>query len=116
MAVLTHPPRQALDELQHELGMATDDMVAALGVTSRTWERWRANQTYPQHEARRRLGDLSALAERLHATFGDAESVRGWMSAANRVLGGFSPVEALRVGRIDRVHAALDALDAGIFV
>jgi hypothetical protein len=42
--------------------------------------------------------------------------VREWLHAPNHSLGGFSPVAALRLGRVDRVEAALDALDGGIFV
>ena len=61
-------------------------------------------------EQRRRL----ALAERLREAFG--ENAYEWLHADSRYLGGSKPIEALRAGRVDRVEAALEALDSGFFL
>ena len=116
MVTLEQTPRQALELLEHDLGVTAADIAAALGASPRTIERWRTDATYPQRAARERLADLLDLDRRLLKTFRDGAAARSWMQAENRVLGGFSPVAALRIGRVDRVEAALDALDAGIFV
>jgi transcriptional regulator with XRE-family HTH domain len=116
LATLEQTPRQALDQLERDLGLSTPDLAAALGASPRTLERWRADETYPQRAARERLAELLGLDQRLRDTFHDVAAVREWLQAPNHVLGGFSPAAGLRLGRVDRVAAALDALDAGIFV
>jgi hypothetical protein len=49
-------------------------------------------------------------------TFSDPKAIRLWLETDNRYLGGIKPIEALRVGRYDRVAAALEALASGVFV
>jgi Antitoxin Xre/MbcA/ParS C-terminal toxin-binding domain len=39
-----------------------------------------------------------------------------WLRSESRYVGGQRPIDALRVGEFDRVEAALEALDSGIFV
>src|SRR5215204_1252591 len=73
---------QFLHEITASLRLTNADLAGAMQSSPRTIERWRAQATFPQHEARRRLDAL----------------------------------EALRAGRIDRVEAAIEALDSGIFV
>ena len=48
------------------------------------------------------------IADRAIFTSGDA--------IENRYLGGLTPSDAIQVGRFDRVEAALEALDSGVFV
>jgi hypothetical protein len=55
-----------------------------------------------------------ALAEHLEEIFG--ENASEWLEADTRYLGGMKPIEALRAGRMDRVEAALEALDSGFVV
>jgi hypothetical protein len=48
--------------------------------------------------------------------FGAPDRVQAWLRADSRYLGGLSPLDALRAGRIDRVEAAVEALASGIFL
>ena len=73
-------------------------------------------RTYPQHEARERLAGLIALERHLGETFEDTEAAGSWLRTGSPYLGGLTPLEALRAGRPDRVRAALEALDSGVFV
>lgn len=109
-------PQRAVEMLEGGMGLARGELAAVLGTSARTVERWRTGQTYPQHEARERLADLLALEGRLDETFGDPEARRAWLRSDNPYLGGLTPLEALRAGRADRVRAALEALDSGVFV
>lgn len=108
--------RTVLDQLEQGFALEPHELGAAIGVTLRTLERWRSEEAYPQHNARARLKDLITLDQRLQETFTDRDAVHGWLLADNRYLGGIKPVEALKVGRFDRVEAALEALDSGIFL
>lgn len=114
--LLEMTPHRAVMQLQAELGLSESDLARALDTSPRTIARWRAGRSYPQHEVRRRLASLLALRHHLLETFASAEAARAWLNAANRYLGGLTPADALRVGRPDRVEAALEALDSGVFI
>lgn len=105
-----------IEGLEQDLGASIEMIARALDVDRRTVERWRANQSVPQGRTRRRLADLMALRERLLQTFGTREAVEDWLGAPSRYLGGFTPAEALKAGRLDRVRADLDGLAAGVYL
>lgn len=91
--------------------MDEPEIARALGISTKSLHRWSSGESYPQRESRAHLARLVALAEHLEATFG--ENASEWLAADSRYLGGMKPIEALQVGRIDRVEAALEALDSG---
>lgn len=103
-------------KLEDDLGATPDLLANALAVNPRTLQRWRDGDTLPQPDSRARLQALTALRDRLHETFMTPEAARAWMQHPHRMLGGLTPLDAVRVGRIDAVNRALEALDAGIFV
>jgi len=70
---------------------------------------------FPQR-TRRRLDQLSQVKDHLYQTFSSAQAVHAWMNNDSPYLGGLQPAEVLRAGRIDRIEAALSALDYGAFV
>lgn len=107
---------RSLQQIVTTLRLSDADLAGAVQTSLRTIERWRTHATYPQHESRRRLDALDALADRLHESFETPEAISAWMHADNSLLGGMKPIEALRVGRIDRVEAAIEALESGVFV
>jgi transcriptional regulator with XRE-family HTH domain len=114
--VLDMSPRRAVERLEAGIGLGGGELAGVLGTSERTVERWRTGQTYPQHEARERLAGLIVLERHLGETFGDTEAAGSWLRTGSPYLGGFTPLEALRAGRPDRVRAALEALDSGVFV
>jgi len=116
MAMLQLTPDQAVVRLSRDLGFSTATLAQATGTSPRTVERWRTGETLPQRDARRRLATLLALEARLRETFDSPAAIRAWLNAENRYLGGLTPAEAVRAGRIDRAEAALEALDSGIFI
>ena len=115
-ALLEMTPRQALDVLQKGMGLSEEQLAEVLGASRRTVQRWRAGTAYPQQLARQRLAELLRLQRRVRETFKGRDAVRRWFHSESRYLGGMTPAEAIRVGRLDRVEAALEALDSGVFV
>ena len=109
MKAILHHLRSGLDLDEHELA-------DVLGVTPRTVDRWQEEQAVPQRATRERIRQLLELERELQETFSDPNAIRRWLNADNRYLGGIKPIEALRVGRYDRVQASLEALASGIFV
>ncbi len=102
--------------LLESLSIDRSTLALAIDVNDRTVDRWLADEGYPQKEARKRLEALEDLKDNLYRTFKSEEGVHLWMYTDSRYLGGLTPIDALRAGRIDRVTAALIALDYGAFV
>ncbi len=105
-----------IDGLKRDLGLSTDVLAGALKVDARTIERWRRGASFPQHEGRARLSQLLAIRAHVLDTFSSREAATAWIQTNNRYLGGMTPENAAQAGRLDRVEAALTALDAGLFV
>ena len=105
-----------IEGLERDLGVSGETIALALAVDRRTVDRWYANLSVPQGKTRERLTELVALRDELLALLGSAEAVREWLHARSRYLGGFTPEEALRAGRPDRVRADLEGLASGIYL
>ncbi len=105
-----------IDGLKHDLGLTTDVLAGAFRVDVRTVERWRTGASFPQHEGRARLNQLLSIRAHILDTFSTREAATTWVHTNNRYLGGMSPENAAQAGRLDRIEAALSALDAGLFV
>jgi uncharacterized protein (DUF2384 family) len=115
-ATLEMTPVQALNVLEQELGLSSDELAVALAVSSRTLDRWRRGETYPQREARQHLVQMIELRDRLNANFDTPTVGQSWLRRPHPYLGGLTPAEVIRAGRIDRAIGALDAFEAGIFI
>ena len=109
-------PRQAIRQLESDLGLTAKDLTGALDIDRKTLDRWVSGATYPQRDARRRLVAMLTLRDRLRESFTDLDGAREWLNAPARYLGGLTPVEVLRTGRIDRVEATFEVLESGIFI
>ena len=105
-----------IEGLERDLHLSTETVARALDVDRWTVERWRANQSVPQGKTRERLGQLVALHDRLLRMFGTPERAQRWLRAPSLYLGGFTPEEVLKAGRLDRVRADLDGLAGGVYL
>jgi hypothetical protein len=108
--------RPIIAELTRDMGITVDTIALALDVDRRTVERWRADQSVPQGRTRERLGELVALRDQLVRMFETPVAIQEWLRTGSRYLGGFTPEEALKAGRLDRVQADLAGLAAGVFL
>jgi transcriptional regulator with XRE-family HTH domain len=102
--------------LQRDLDISIETIAQALDVDRRTVERWRSNRSVPQGKTRERLGELIELRDHMLRLLGTREATHEWLRSSSRYLGGFTPEEALKAGRLDRVRADLDGLAAGIYL
>jgi len=48
--------------------------------------------------------------------FETPDVTKDWLRTSSRYLGGFTPEEILRTGRLDRVRADLEGLAAGVYL
>jgi len=96
--------------------LSAADLAKVLDTDRRTVYRWLADETYPQHESRKRLDALGELERRLEDTFSSHDAALLWLRSASGYFGLLRPLDALLRGRVDAVDAALEALDSGVFV
>lgn len=111
-----HLLSESLKRTMAVLGITPAELADALGVSDRTLARWLADETHPQHEARRKLADLEQLTHRLQDSFASPEAIAEWLHTESGYFGGLRPLDALSRGRIDAVDAALESILSGIFV
>jgi uncharacterized protein (DUF2384 family) len=102
--------------LERDLDLSPKTIARALDVDRRTVDRWRSNQSVPQGKTRHRLAELIALQHQLLGMFGTPERAQEWLRSPSLYLGGLTPQEALKAGRLDRVRADLHGLAAGIYL
>jgi uncharacterized protein (DUF2384 family) len=114
--MLDMTPDQAIAALQHDLGLALDDLALALHVDVRTIRRWQTNGMYPQRETRDRLAALLRLRQSLLDFFQTSQDAQVWLAEPQRYLGWMTPVEALRAGRPSRAEAALEVMREGMSI
>lgn len=62
------------------------------------------------------LGALVSLQQRLDSMFTSHDGIVRWLHGPSGYFGGQAPFDHLAAGEIDRVNAALDAIEAGVFV
>lgn len=62
------------------------------------------------------LTALVTLQHRLDDMFTTHAGAEGWLHGPSGYFGGELPIDHLAAGEIDRVNAALDAIEAGVFV
>jgi putative toxin-antitoxin system antitoxin component (TIGR02293 family) len=105
--------RPALEQIEHDFGLSSRELAQALGVDRRTLDRWASGDTFPRHAAKARLIRLVALHDRLAETFDSADDVRAWLHRPLSFLGRMAPIDAVKVGRLESVEGALDAIDEG---
>ncbi|MBA3329314.1 MAG: hypothetical protein H0T39_00325 [Actinobacteria bacterium] len=108
--------RPVIEGLVRDLGLSIDTIALALRVDRRTVERWRADQSVPQGATRERLGELVTLRDQLLRMFETPAAIQEWLRASSRYLGGFTPEEALKSGRLDRVRADFEGMAAGVYL
>jgi transcriptional regulator with XRE-family HTH domain len=107
------PLAPLIERLISELGLSQAEFAEALDASERSVARWKVGGSYPQYEARARLEEMTALADRLQRSFPDAAAGAAWLRAPSAYFGGSAPLEAFLRGRFAAVEAALDAFDAG---
>ena len=98
------------------LGFSDAALERMLTIDARTFEHSCDGSCDPHHEGRAELEALEAVRAHLLDTFTTVEAARTWLHADSRYLDGLKPADVLRAGRLDRVEAALNALDLGVFV
>lgn len=113
MAVL---PRQleAAEQAHDRLDLSYDEVAAALRANPSSLHRWRSAEVEPSPVFLDRLEALGELMAALRRTFRSDAKARDWFAQPVPAFGKQSPRELLLDGRIERITAALEALNTGM--
>ena len=61
----TSGPEQSLKSIMDTLGITPQELAHTVGASDKTVARWLADETYPQHGSREKLGELEELTKLL---------------------------------------------------
>ena len=64
----------------------------------------------------RETSEEVALDRELASTFNSTDASERWLQTANPILNGDAPIDCLKRREYDRVRAALEAFNSGVYV
>jgi uncharacterized protein (DUF2384 family) len=82
--------------------MKNTEVANLLGTRPKTVSRWNQGRAYPHANTEKTLLELEYIVDQL-ADFYEPNEARQWIFAPQKLLGGVSPAELIRTGRIDEV-------------
>jgi transcriptional regulator with XRE-family HTH domain len=111
---------ETIGRLRDELGLSSEEIASALGISSEKIGQWMTGERRPDEETGKRLDALFSLNEHLHETL-RPEGIPRWLRAPNRYIGSITkqpttPAEAIAKSEFGWVEGALVVIDYGMFV
>ena len=112
IAPIAHVP--AVDETHRALALTYKQIASILRVDEGRLKRWRSGKSVPSRAFLNRLENLDEFLAEVRATFGTSNAPRRWIRARAPEFNDHRPLDLLLDGRIERVTAALRALNVGM--
>jgi transcriptional regulator with XRE-family HTH domain len=104
-----------LESLREKGAMRHAEVADLLGTRAETVSRWNQGRAYPHARTERLLLELEFIVDQL-ADFYEPSEARQWIFSPQRLLGGVSPAELIREGRIDEVRRLVDQLRDAVYL
>jgi uncharacterized protein (DUF2384 family) len=104
-----------LESLRNKGAMKNIEVANLLGTRPETVSRWNQGRAYPHANTERVLLELEFIVDQL-ADFYQPDEARQWIFAPQKLLGGASPAELIREGRIDEVRRLVNQLREGVYL
>ncbi len=109
---IAHLP--VVDEAHKSLGLTYKQVASILRADESTLQRWRTGTSEPSPVFLSRMESLDELLREIRATFRRTNAARRWLDTRVSAFGDQRPIDLLLSGRIERVTAALQALNSGM--
>lgn len=104
----------SLNTLRDRLQLEWGEIAEIVGVDPSTLHRWRKGESRPRPMAWTRLAQVDELLQIIPRIFAGPDLARQWIRTSTpQSLGGATPIEIMKSGRIDRVLALLQFLGRG---
>jgi DNA-binding transcriptional regulator YiaG len=101
-AAMTSAVARRLESLRTKGAIKDIEVANLLGTRPETVSRWNQGRAYPRANTEKTLLELEYIIDQL-ADFYEPNEARQWIFAPQKLLGGVSPAELIRTGRIDEV-------------
>lgn len=104
-----------LDSIREKGAMKHVDIANLLGTRPETVSRWNQGRAYPHGRTEKALLELEYIIDELH-DFYDPNEARQWIYSRQKLLGGRSPAELIREGKIEEVLQLVKQLRDGVYL
>lgn len=112
---MTSAVARKLDSLRRKGAMKNIEVANLLGTRPETVSRWNQGRAYPHANTEKTLLELEYIVDQL-ADFYEPNEARQWIFAPQKLLGGESPAELIRTGRIDEVLRLVGQLRDAVYL
>lgn len=103
-----------LESLREKGGMRHVDVANLLGTRPETVSRWNQGKAYPHSGTEKELLELEYIVDQL-SDFYEPNEARHFLFARQRLLGGHSPAELIKNGKIDEVITLVGRMRDGVY-
>lgn len=104
-----------LESIRAKGAMRHIEVANMLGTRPETVSRWNQGRAYPHARTEKTLLELEFIVDQL-SDFYEPDEARQWIFSPQKHLGGESPAELIREGRIDEVRRLVNQLRDGVYV
>lgn len=104
-----------LESIRVKGAMRHIEVANLLGTRPETVSRWNQGRAYPHAGTEKTLLELEFIVDQL-SDFYEPNSARQWIFSPQRLLGGESPAELIREGRIEEVRRLVNQLRDAVYI
>ena len=104
-----------LDSIREKGAMRSVEVANLLGTRPETVSRWNQGRAYPHSSTEKTLLELEFIVDQL-SDFYEPNEARQWIFSPQKLLGGSSPAELIREGRIDEVRRLVNQLRDTVYL
>jgi hypothetical protein len=114
-AIMSGAVARKLDSIRTKGAMKHTDVANILGTRPETVSRWNQGRAYPHASTEKTLLELEFIIDQL-SDFYEPNQARLWIFSPQKHLGGTSPAELIRDGRIDEVRRLVNQLRDAVYL
>jgi transcriptional regulator with XRE-family HTH domain len=96
-------------------GIRQNEVADLLGTRPEQVSRWNKGQAYPHSSTERALLELEFIVDQL-GDFYEPNEARQWLFSPQKHLGGISPAELIKAGKIDEVRRLVNQMRDGVYL
>lgn len=112
---MTSAVARKLESLRTKGAMKNIEVANLLGTRPETVSRWNQGRAYPHSSTERTLLELEFIVDQL-SDFYEPNEARQWIFSPQKHLGGVSPAELIRNGRIDDVRRLVNQIRDAVYL